>query len=230
MNTKNVIPLLFAVMLSFAANAQLSTTQKATPAQIAAEEAAIYKNASDWAASLKLDDPDKENRIKALITTHLKAVHDWHYSHSYETVPAGINPSTGRALGPLDRQLIASSAIPKSVHDDLMAGLRKDLAEQQVELILDKYTKDKLASTLGKYKIIVPDLTAEEEKVIVANLKQAREQSIDYKTVKLVIEIFEIYRTKNEQYLISKGRNWAQLYKKYIDIVEPPKEPVKKGQ
>jgi hypothetical protein len=228
MNTKRLIIVLLSVVLSFATKAQLSTTQKATPEQLANEEAAIYKNAADWAASLKLDDADKENRIKVLITTHLKTVHDWHYSHSYETVPAGINPSTGRALGPLDRQLIASSAMPKSVHNDLMAGLRKDLAEQQVELILDKYTKDKLASTLSKYKIIVPDLTAEEEKVIVANLKQAREQSIDYKTVKLVIEIFEIYRSKNEQYLISKGRNWAQLYKKYIDIVEPPKEPVKK--
>ena len=214
---------MFTAVLSVSAKAQLSATIKATPAQLAKEEAAIYKNAAEWTAALKLNNADKEKRVKALITTHLKAVHDWHYSHSYETVPAGINPVTGKALGPLDRQLIASSAMPKNVHDELMAGLRKDLTEEQVELVLDKYTNNKLASTLGKYKMIVPDLTAEEEKVIVANLKQAREQSIDYKTVKLVIEIFEIYRTKNEQYLISKGRNWAQLYKKYIDIVEPPK-------
>ncbi|WP_207429402.1 DUF3826 domain-containing protein [Pedobacter sp. SYSU D00535] len=228
MNSKGVIILLFVAVLSLSAKAQLSTTQKATPEQIANEEAAIYKNAAEWAASLQLNDAEKEQRIKALITTHLKAVHDWHYSHSYETVPAGINPATGKPLGPLDRQLIASSAMPGSVHETLMTGLRKDLTEQQVEQILDKYTKDKLASTLAKYKMIVPDLTAEEEKVILANLKQAREQSIDYKTVKLVIEIFEIYRTKNEQYLISKGRNWPQLYKKYIDIVEPPKETAKK--
>ena len=228
MSTKHLITILLAVVLSFSARAQLSTTKKATPEQLAEEVAAIHKNAAEWTASLNLNNPNKEERIKALITTHLQAVHNWHYSHSYESVPAGINPTTGKVLGPLDRQLIASSAMPKSVHDDLMTGLRKDLTEQQVELVLDKYTNNKLASTLAKYKIIVPDLTAEEEKVIVANLKQAREQSIDYKTVKLVIEIFEIYRTKNEQYLISKSRNWAQLYKKYIDIVEPPKEAVRK--
>jgi len=222
MKTKNLIILLLAAVFSFSAKAQLSTTKKATPQQIANEEAAIPKNAAEWAASLKLNDAAKEQRIKTLITTHLKAVHDWHYANSYEKVPAGMNPATGKELGPLDRQVIASSAIPKSVHNDLMSGLRKDLTEPQVEHILDKYTNNKMHTTLGKYKIIVPDLTAEEEKVIVENLKQAREQSIDYKTVKLVIEIFEIYRTKNEQYLISKGRNWPDLYKKYIDVVEPP--------
>jgi hypothetical protein len=222
MNTKNLIILMLAAVFSFSANAQSSATKKATPEQIATEEAAIYTNAAEWAASLKLNDAAKEQRIKTLITTHLKAIHDWHYANSYEKVPAGINPATGKDLGPLDRQLIAVSAIPRNVHNDLMTGLRNDLTESQVEHILDKYTKDKLASTLAKYKIIVPDLKPEEEKVIVENLKLAREKAIDYKTVKLVIEIFEIYRTKNEQYLISKGRNWAQLYKKYIDIVEPP--------
>jgi len=230
MKTKDFISLIFAIVLSFSAKAQLSSTKKATPQQLATEVAAIDKNAAEWAASLKLNDADKETRIKKLITTHLKAVHDWHYSHSYESVPAGINPSTGRTLGPLDRQLIASSAMPKSVHENLMAGLRNELTEQQVDLILDKYTGNRMSSTLGKYKIIVPDLTPEEEKVILANLKQAREQAIDYKTTKLHIEIFEIYRTKNERYLISKGRNWAQLYKKYIDVVEPPKAAVNKGK
>ena len=222
MITKNLVILITTTVLSFSANAQLSTTIKATSEQIAKEEVAIYKNAADWVAALNLNDIEKEQRLKTLISTHLKAVHDWHYSNSYNIVPAGINPVTGKPLGPLDRQLIASSAIPKNVHEELMTGLRKDITEKQVEHILDKYTKNKLASTLEKYKMIVPDLTPEEEKVIISNLKQAREQSIDYKTVKLVIEIFEIYRTKNEQYLISKGRNWAQLYKKYIDIVEPP--------
>jgi len=229
MKIKDFVFVLFAVALSFSAKAQLSSTRKSSPEQLEREVAAIKNNAAEWTASLKLNNADKEKRVERLIATHLKAVHDWHYSHGYETVPAGINPSTGKALGPLDRQLIASSAMPKRVHADLMAGLRNELTEKQVELLLDKYTGGRLASSLLKYKTIVPDLTPEEEKVIVANLKQAREQSIDYKTVKLAIEIFEIYRTKNEQYLISKGRDWAQLYKKYIDVVEP-KVAVDKGK
>ena len=34
---------------------------------------------------------------------------------------------------------IPLSAMPKSVHENLMAGLRKDLTAPQVEAILDKY-------------------------------------------------------------------------------------------
>jgi len=223
MKTGNLIIILFLSALPFSLKAQLSTTQKATPEQISHELAAIEKNALDWTASLRLNDAEKSKRISSLISKHLKAVHDWHYSNSYETVPAGINPATGRPLGPLDRQLIASSAMPKTFHEELMRGLHEQLTEQQIEVILDKYTGGRLASTLKKYKTIVSDLTPDEEEVILSNLKKAREQSIDYKTVKLAIEIFEIYRTKNEEYLISKGRDWNRLYKKYIEIAEPPR-------
>jgi hypothetical protein len=37
------------------------------------------------------------------------------------------------------------------------------------------------------------------------------------KNMKAVSGIFEIYKTKNEQYLNENGRNWKQLYKDYTD-------------
>jgi hypothetical protein len=58
----------------------------------------------------------------------LKNVAVWHNEHPLTTVPAGVNPATGRRLNDLDRQMIADSAIPRSVHSNLMAGLRKDLS------------------------------------------------------------------------------------------------------
>ena len=39
--------------------------------------------------------------------------------------------------------------------------------------------------------------------------------------------IFEIYKTKSEQYLNSNGRNWRQLYKTYTDGVKAKKEAEK---
>ena len=70
----------------------------------------------------------------------------------------------------------------------------------------------------------MPDLTAKEETEILKNLKQAREQAIDYKGIKEVSAIFEIYKTKCEQYLNSNGRNWHQLFKAYVDKVKAQKE------
>ncbi|HEX4343648.1 MAG TPA: DUF3826 domain-containing protein [Verrucomicrobiae bacterium] len=181
------------------------------------------KKAAEWVAALKLTDAAKEKRVTEVIATHLKAIRDWHNDHSYTNVPPGIDPAVGRNLSVLDRQVLMDSALPRTVHQDLMAGLRKDLSEDQVEIILDKYTVGKVAFTMGGYKSIVPDLTADEEKAILVFLKQAREQAVDFKNIKEISAIFEIYKTKCEQYLNSNGRNWHSLYKAYTDMIKAKK-------
>jgi hypothetical protein len=181
------------------------------------------KKAAGWVGSLNLGDPGKDARLKEVIVTHLRTIRDWHNEHPFATVPAGINPATGKRLSDLDRQMIANSAIPKSVHENLMAGLRKDLSEEQVEAILDKYTVGKVAFTMNGYRAIVPDLTKVEETTIVGFLKQAREEAVDYKNMNQISAIFEIYKTKSEQYLNANGRNWKQLYKAYTDAAKARK-------
>lgn len=220
--------LLFALNVKAQEKTEQPTTQSAD-AQ-AKSDADIDKKATDWTASLNLNDPAKESRIKTVITTHLKAVRDWNNTHSADNVPAGINPTTGKPLSTMERQIIANSAIPKSVHEDLMTGLHKDLTDEQVETILDKYTVGKVAFTLNGYKSIVPDLTPTEEATILANLKQAREQAVDFKNIKQISAIFEIYKTKNEQYLNANGRNWHQLFKTYVDAVNAKKKADKDKQ
>lgn len=186
------------------------------------------KKAAEWVDSLRLNDPAKESRLRTVIATHLKTIRDWNNDHPFTSVPAGINPATGNKLSDLDRQIIANSAMPESVHKNLMDGLRKDLTEEQVEHILDQYTIGKVAFTLRGYKSIVPDLTQKEEETILTHLKQAREQAVDYKSMKQISAIFEIYKTKCEQYLNSNGRNWKQLFKDYVNARKAEKAAGKK--
>ena len=190
----------------------------------AKSDAELEKKATDWVASLNVSDASKEKRVRDAISTHLKLVRDWHNEHPPASTPAGINPYTGNRLSDMDRQIIASSAMPKSVHDDLMMVLKNELSPEQVEAILDRYTIGKVAFTMNGYKAIVPDLTPEEEATILGFLKQAREQAIDYKNMKEISAIFEIYKTKSEQYLNNNGRNWKQLYKAYTDAVKAKKK------
>lgn len=187
------------------------------------------KKAGEWVAELRLDDAAKAKRVQEAIATHLKVIRDWNNSHPFTTVPAGINPATGNKLSDLDRQVIANSAMPASIHQDLMNALKKDLAAEQVEFILDKYTIGKVAFTMKGYQAIVPDLTKEEEAKILGFLQQAREQAIDYKNMTQVSAIFEIYKTKCEQYLNSNGRSWRQLYKAYTDKIKAQKEAEKQA-
>lgn len=205
------------------AQQQQATKTTPSPEAQAKADAEVDKKAMDWVASLSLTDTAKAARIKNVIATHLKAIRDWNNTHSYESVPAGIDPATGKTLSTMDRQIIINSSLPKSVHENLMTGLRADLTGEQVETILDKYTIGKVAFTLAGYKAIVPDLTPVEEATILANLKQAREQAVDFKNIKQVSAIFEIYKTKNEQYLNTNGRNWHQLFKAYVESVKAKK-------
>lgn len=196
----------------------------------AKSDAEIDKKALEWTVSLSLNDAAKEQSVKAAVAAHLKAVRDWHNEHPPTTVPAGINPATGAKLSELDRQIIASSAIPESVHDNLMNALKAELTPEQTEAVLDKYTVGKVAFTLKGYHAIVPDLTAGEEAKILGYLKQAREQAIDYKNMKEISAIFEIYKTKCEQYLNGNGRNWHNLFKAFVDKAKREKEAAKARQ
>jgi len=235
---KNRNLLLFAILVISGINFQTLQAQqpqvvnnKLSPDEANAKaNAELQKKASEWAGELQLNDALKERRVASAIAIHLKTIRDWNNKHPFTTVPAGINPVTGNKLSELDRQVIANSAMPASVHEDLMNELKKDLTTEQVEAVLDKYTIGKVAFTLNGYKAIVPDLTKEEEAKIIEYLKQAREQAIDYKSMKQVSAIFEIYKTKCEQYLNNNGRNWRQLFQAYVNKVKAQKELEKQKQ
>jgi len=183
----------------------------------------ILTKAKEWVSALNLSDATKKSAVENVIAIHLTTVRDWHNEHPSSTVPDGINPVTGNKLSDLDKQIIADSAMPSTVHQSLMDGLNKNLSPEQVETILDKYTIGKVDFTMKGYKAIVPDLTADEEAKILAFLKQAREQAVDYKNMKQISAIFEIYKTKSEQMLNNNGRSWRALYSAYTKKIKEEK-------
>jgi len=183
----------------------------------------ILTKAKEWISALNLTDANKKTAVEHIIAVHLTTVKDWHNDHPASTVPDGINPVTGNKLSDLDKQIIADSAMPATVHKALMDGLNQYLSPDQVELILDKYTIGKVAFTMKGYQAIVPDLTADEEAKILSFLKQAREQAVDYKNMKQISAIFEIYKTKSEQLLNNNGRSWRALYSAYTKKIKEEK-------
>jgi len=193
----------------------------------AQDQPAISTEASDkakeWVSALGLSDAKKIKMVETGVATHLTLVKNWHDTHPASTVPAGINPVTGSKLSDLDRQIIADSAMPSTVHQELMKTLNENLSTEQVEAILDKYTIGKVAFTLKGYQSIVPNFTPVEEAKILGYLKEAREMAIDYKSMKEISAIFEIYKTKAEQYLNANGRNWRTMYGDYTKKIKAEK-------
>ena len=185
----------------------------AVQAQVSDES---MKKAAGWVAKLQLDDKSKEERVTQVIAKHLTAINDWHNAHA-DMIPDGaINPQTGNKLSVLERQVIADSSQPSSIRQALLDGLNADLTAGQVEQVLDLYTVGKVAFTMKAYKEIVPDMTAEDEAFLMKNLKEARLMAVDYKNMKEISAIFEIFKTKNEQYFTNSGRDWHTMYSAYV--------------
>lgn len=55
------------------------------------------------------------------------------------------------------------------------------------------------------------------------NLKEARLMAIDYKNMKEISAIFEIFKTKNEQYFTNSGRDWRTMYREYVQKMKSKK-------
>ena len=209
-------PFILIALLISSVNAFSQTKDNVVPEEILAK-------AKEWTSALNLTDAAKKSAVENVIAVHLTTIRDWHNSHPASTVPDGINPVTGNKLSDLDKQIIADSAMPSTVHQSLMDGLKKNLTPEQVETILDKYTIGKVEFTMRGYKAIVPDLTVDEEAKILAFLKQAREQAVDFKNMKQISAIFEIYKTKSEQMLNNNGRSWRALYSAYTKKIKEEK-------
>jgi len=202
-------------------------TSQAKAQGVAADSQELQK-AAQWVNKLSLSDQGKKQKVQDAIALHLTQVRDWHNAHPVKENPGGINPATGNAFSTLDWEVIYCSQQPKSIHENLMNVLNGELSADQAEAILDQYTVGKVAFTLKGYEAIVPDLTDQERTEILKNLRQAREQAIDYKSMKEISAIFEIYKTKCEQYLNSNGRNWRQLFKDYVNKRNEEKKSVNK--
>lgn len=181
----------------------------------AASDEEVLKKSEAIIDSLRLTDKTAINLATTAVYNHRRAVRDWHNSHPYTIIPE-TDPVTGRKLSKVEREMRADKSIPASVHARLLKDLKRVLTPEQIEKVFDQYTVGKVAFTMKGYRAIVPDLTDKEAQVIEGYLKQAREEALECKSMKAISQVFEVYKTKCEQYLNSNGRNWHQLFGDYV--------------
>jgi Protein of unknown function (DUF3826) len=160
------------------------------PAPSAASEAALNKRVAGIVDSLNLDDAAKQERIRNVIATDLRAVRNAH--------------NAGLLLDP-------------AIHKEFISGLQADLTPDQVEVVKNDLTINKLPITLKVYHQILPNLKPADDAKIIDELKQAREQSLDVKNADEMTPIFKKYKTEIEHYLDQQGYDWNSSYKAFVD-------------
>jgi len=170
--------------------AQSAMLASLAPPATAASDAALDKRVAALVAALGLPDAAKQERVRAVLATNLRAVRDAH--------------NAGLQLDP-------------SIHKNLIAGLQADLTPEQVDSVKDGLTANKLPATFKVYHQILPKLTPDDDRVILDQLAQAREDSLDVKNADEMAPIFKKHKTEIEKYLKSHGYDWEKAYKAFVD-------------
>jgi len=168
---------------------QAMALREVAPKPTAASDAALEKRVMDMIDNLKLNDAAKEKRLHTVLVTDLKAVRE---SHN------------------------AGFAHAKNVRNDLNAGLAANLTPEQIDAVKEELTHGQAKRTFDTYHEIIPELTPEDDKFILAKLHAAREEALDVKNADELGPIFEPYKTEIEKYITAHHRDWKTAYKAFV--------------
>lgn len=173
---------------------QLTPAQRAllaslAPAPTAASDTALDHRVESIIQSLNLSDAEQSRRVSAVLEADLRAVRDAHNS--------------GLELDP-------------SVHQQFIEGLAANLTPDQVEMVKDKLTLNKMPITFKVYQQIIPNLKPSDKARILSLLGEAREKSLDQKNVDEMTPIFKKYKLEIQKYLESQGYDWNGSYKAFV--------------
>ena len=188
----------------------------------------VTERAAKIVAALNLSEPSKSARVQERIAQQyrdLNAIHERRkeaIKNRIETAP----PATKAAEKEKLESEIASEL--KMLHTDFLAHLSADLNSQQIDQVKDGMTYGVLPITYQGYQAMLPDLTEEQKKQILAWLTEARERAMDEGTSKEKHAMFGKYKGRINNYLSAAGIDLKQAGKAWEERIASEAEKARK--
>jgi hypothetical protein len=145
--------------------------------------------------SLELSDTNKATKVHDIIIAQYRALNSWHDTNDAKLKAAR---SDTNALAQIRASL-------RTLHDNFLAKLSKNLTSEQIDQVKDKMTYGKVQFTYTGYLTQYPDLSDANKKEILEMLKQAREEAMDGGNAAEKTAIFQRYKGKINNYLSKQG-------------------------
>ena len=183
---------------------------------------AIDKRAAAIVSALDLKDQAKAMRVSALLTNQYRSLR-----HRDEQIDQRIKSPTNEAAGKPDRTVLFQS-MSKPLHDEFLARLSADLSAEQIEIVKNKMTYDKLKVTYDAYCAIIPNLGEADKAKVKEELISARDEAIDGGSADEKSAIFQKYKDRINDYLNAHGHDVAKAYKEWNAKQEQAKAPTPK--
>lgn len=184
----------------------------------------IDSKANRLIQAIKLEDPAKVERVKAIMGEWFVAMWDWHKQHDAELAELWSQWNKARAVVPKDEfpgEVIAHKI--DDVYDSLrpayeryLAKLSSELTQEQIDTIKEQWSRSPgMQRTYNAYLEIVPGLTDEQKKVIYDRMLLAREAAMLTDSDREIVNIYKVHKVKVEAYVGTL--EWAKLHRAFAN-------------
>lgn len=209
-----VIAISFAAFVPLACLAQSATTQPAQdPEQAYAQ--AISRRADDIIAAIGISDAAVAARVHEILVSQYRNLRNLHDQRD-----AKIRQLQPDQKDQIEQVRAETQQAVRQLHEKFLAQLAAELTPEQIEIVKDRMTYNKLQVTYNSYCQMLPDLTDQQKAFILDALRQAREEAMDGGSAEEKTKIFEKYKGRINNYLSREGydlkqasRDWAQRRK-----------------
>lgn len=203
-----------APLFPLAVGAAEPTATEAQPVDAeAAYRRTITERAEKIVAPLSLADTAQEARVRDLVAQQYLKLRDIHDARDAQlkALPASAAAAARQAVTD------ATHARLYALHAAYLAGLSVELTPGQIEQVKDGMTYGVLPLTYRVYQEMLPDLTAEQKRQILAWLTEAREFAMDAGSSHEKHGWFGKYKGRINNYLAKAGIDMKQAEKAMLD-------------
>jgi hypothetical protein len=211
MNPKRLLlGLLLSAFVGFARTG--AAQDEMTPASTPEEKESFYTQtishrAEDVLKLLDLKDAAKAARVRDLIMVQYRSLRARDAAIGAKLKESGETNENSSARSTLVRGL------SKPLHEWFVSALALDLTPEQVDVVKNYMTYNKVKVTFDAYCNIIPNLTEADKAKIQALLIAAREEAMDGGSANEKSAVFQKFKDQINDYLNANGHDVAKAYK-----------------
>lgn len=190
-----------------AALAEPAATASTQSSDEAAYTRTIQERAGKIVDALGIDDPAQSTRVRDFIASHYRGLREIHDARDAKLKQSQQSPAADAGIAQAWSKAAHDEASLKTndLHRQFVARLAANLKPAQVEKVKNGLTYNVVPITYKRYRQLLPDLSDDQKKEILAHLLEARELAMDGGSSDEKHAIFGKYKGRINNYLSAQG-------------------------
>lgn len=189
----------------------------------------IDRKAGSLFGGLRVDDAEKEARLKAILGEYLVQMWAWREANEAQLAELWSEWNRRRAVVPKDEfpaELIAVQieelyGALQPAYEKFIEQLATELTDAQIDAVKERWSRSPgMKRTYDAYLEIVPDLTDEQKQVIYNRMLMAREAAMLTDSDREIVNIYKRHKVKVEAYVGTL--EWAKLHRAFANRGRTP--------